>query len=88
MNKSEEYLRGFQDAVIFANEIFESRVNAFYKRNWLRKKDSALVIAILDAMFRARGRMAEVGPRNMSLVLCRDGSFEFREKETKEKENA
>ena len=84
MSLSDDYRRGFQDAVIYANEIFESRVNAFYKRKWLRKKDSAIVIAILDAMFRARDRMAEVGPRNMNLVLCRDGSFEFRENETKE----
>ena len=83
MNKDDSYREGFRDALIFAGDIFESRANAIYSRNWLRKKDIALVVAILDAAFRAREQLVTLGPRNMNLVLCRDGSFEFREKEKK-----
>lgn len=82
--KSDEYKKGFQEALIFAMDIFESRANAIYSRKWLRKKDISLVVAILDAAFRARNTIADVGPRNMNLILCRDGSFEFREKEKKQ----
>lgn len=80
---SAEYMRGFTDSVIFAMDIFESRSNAIYSRRWLRRKDITLVVAILDAMFRARDQIAEVGPRGMDLMACRDGSFEFHEKEKK-----
>lgn len=85
--KSADYRKGFQDAWIFAMDIFESRANAIYNRRWLRKKDIALVAAILDAGFRARDKLTELGPRGMDLVLCHDGSFEFREKEKKKHDN-
>lgn len=85
MAKSNEYMVGFRDALIFAGDIFESRINSIYTRKWMRKKDVEMVIAILDAAFRARYKLAEFGPRGLNLVLCRDGSFEFREIETKEK---
>lgn len=84
IEKSNDYKVGFRDAWIFAMDIFESRANAIYSRKWLSKKDIKLVAAILDAGFRARDRLTEVGPRGMDLVLCRDGSFEFREKEKQE----
>lgn len=85
--KSNDYYRGLTDGLIFAGDIFESRKKSFYVRKWLRIKDSDLVIAILDAAFRARYKLAEFGPRGLNLVLCRDGSFEFREIEKKEKKN-
>lgn len=81
--KSADYKQGFQDAWIFAMDIFESRANAMYSRRWLRKKDIKLIAAILDAGFRARDKLTELGPRGMDLILCRDGSFEFHEKERK-----
>lgn len=85
MKKNEDYLRGFQDAWIFAMDIFESRGNAIYSRKWLRRKDIRLISAILDAGFRARDKLIRFGPRGLDLILCSDGSFEFREKQIKEK---
>ena len=84
---SDDYMRGFTEAIILAGDIFESRANAFYVRKWLRKKDVQMIVAIIDAMFRARYKICNLGPRGMNLVLCRDGSFEFREIKTKEKSN-
>ena len=81
MSKSLEYMRGFNDACVFAMDLFESRRKSIVGRGWLRKKDIELIIAILDAMFRARYRIAEVGPRGMDLVVHRDGSFEFKERQ-------
>lgn len=78
--KSPDYKKGFQDAWIFAMDIFETRGNAIYARKWLRRKDIKLVAAILDAGFRARDKLTELGPRGMDLIRCSDGSFEFREK--------
>lgn len=87
MAKSNDYMVGFRDALIFAGDIFESRKQSFYVRKWLRIKDVDLVVAVLDAAFRARDKLATFGPRGMNLVLCRDGSFEFREIKSKEKTN-
>lgn len=87
MAKSNEYMVGFRDALIFAGDIFESRAKSIYARKWLRMKDIQLVVGILDAAFRARYKLAEFGPRGLNLVLCRDGSFEFREIKSKEKSN-
>ena len=86
--KSADYRRGFQDALILAMDIFESRTQAIYDRKWLRKKDITLVVAILDAAFRSRDKFAELGPRGMNLVLCRDGSFMFCERKKKKEKKS
>lgn len=83
--KSKDYLDGYAAGLVFAMDVFESRSDAIYSRKWLRRKDIRMVVAILDAIFRARNELLEYGPRGMNLVFCRDGSFEFRKKETKKK---
>ena len=82
---SQQFIEGFTTALIWLEEVFQTRGNAIYSRKWLRRKDIRLVIGIIDAMFRARKKMMTLGPRGMDLILRPDGSFVFREKEKKEK---
>lgn len=86
--KSSDYKRGFQDALIFAIEIFETRKDTMFSRKWFRRKDIKRIISILDAAFYAREKLINLGPRGMDLILRPDGSFEFRERQKKnEKDN-
>ena len=86
--KSQQFIEGFTTALIWLEDVFQTRGNAMFYRKWLRRKDIRLVIGIIDAMFRARNQMVDLGPRGMDLILCPDGSFEFRERQKKkEKDN-
>ena len=82
MSRSAEWMEGFTTAICFLSDIFERRTKAFYRRKWLRQKDTQLVVAIIDAALRARERMAEIGPGQMNLIFNPDGSFDFVEKKT------
>ena len=78
--KSKDWNEGYTTAMVFLYDIFKSRSNALYARG-LRRKDIRMILAVIDAAIYARGRMAEVGPRNMDLVLFGDGTAAFKEKE-------
>lgn len=77
--KSKEWHSGYTTAMVYLSDIFESRANALFKRG-LRRKDIRMIVAICDAAFKARNRLAEVGPRGMDLVLHKNGTAEFVEK--------
>lgn len=79
MKCSKDWQDGYAAAMVFLYDIFESRSNALYNRG-LRRKDIRLILATIDAAIRARDRLSEVGPRNMDLVLKKDGSAEFVER--------
>lgn len=80
---SNDYLDGMTAALCWISDIFESRSNAFHSRGLLRKKDVKLIASICDAAIRSRFKMAEVGPRNMDLVLHKSGKVEFIERKEK-----
>jgi len=80
---SKDYLDGMTAALCWISDIFESRSNAFLSRKLLRKKDVRLIAAICDAAIRARFKMADVGPRQMDLILHKDGTAEFIERKEK-----
>ena len=71
-------------AMVFLYDIFHSRSNALYARG-LRRKDIRMILSVIDAAICARGRLSEIGPRNMDLVLKKDGSAEFVERKKGEK---
>lgn len=77
--KSKDYAAGFAAAIVLLYEVFDSRSNALYKRG-LRRKDIRLILAVIDAMLRSRDKLSSLGPRNMDLVLKKDGSAEFVER--------
>lgn len=79
MPRSKDWQDGYAAAMVFLYDIFDSRSNALYNRG-LRRKDIRLILATIDAAIRARDRLSEVGPRNMDLVLKKDGSAEFVER--------
>lgn len=79
MKRSKDWQDGYAAAMVFLYDIFDSRSNALYNRG-LRRKDIRLILATIDAAIRARNRLSEVGPRNMDLVLKKDGSAEFVER--------
>ena len=76
---SEEWKAGYAAAIVFLYDIFESRSNALYRRG-IRRKDLRLILAVIDAMLVSRDRIAEVGPRNLDLVLHKSGTVEFIER--------
>ena len=78
--KSKDWNEGYTTAMCFLSDIFESRSNAFYSRGLLRRKDVKMVVSIIDASIRARQRLAEIGPRNMDLILHKNGYAEFVER--------
>ena len=77
--KSKDYAAGFAAAIVLLYDVFDSRSNALYKRG-LRRKDICLILAVIDAMLRSRDKLSSLGPRNMDLVLKKDGSAEFVER--------
>ena len=79
MKRSKDWQDGYAAAMVFLYDIFDSRSNALYRRG-LRRKDIRMILAVIDAAVRARGRLAEIGPRNMDLVLRGNGTAEFVEK--------
>lgn len=77
--KSKDYAAGFAAAIVLLYDVFDSRSNALYKRG-LRRKDIRLILAVIDAMLRSRDKLSSLGPRNLDLVLKKDGSAEFVER--------
>ena len=77
--KSKDYAAGFAAAIVLLYDVFDSRSNALYKRG-LRRKDIRLILAVIDAMLRSRDKLSSIGPRNLDLVLKKDGSAEFVER--------
>lgn len=77
--KSKDYAAGFAAAIVLLYDVFDSRSNALYKRG-LRRKDIRMILAVIDAMLRSRDKLSSLGPRNMDLVLKKDGSAEFVER--------
>jgi hypothetical protein len=77
--KSKDYAAGFAAAIVLLYDVFDSRSNALYKRG-LRRKDIRLILAVIDAMLRSRDKLSSLDPRNMDLVLKKDGSAEFVER--------
>ena len=77
--KSQEYIQGFTEALVFVSDIFELRKNTFVQKGLLRGKDVKLVMNILDACIRRRETLAEVGPRKMNLFIGKDRSVSLKE---------
>jgi len=80
--ESREYRAGFAAAIVLLYDTFESRSNALFKRG-LRRKDIRMILAIIDAMLISRDKLSTVGPRNMDLVLHKNGTAEFVERNNK-----
>ena len=80
--ESREYRAGFAAAIVLLYDTFESRSNALFKRG-LRRKDIRMILAIIDAMLISRDKLSTVGPRNMDLVLHKNGTAEFIERNNK-----
>ena len=78
--KSQDYLDGFTQAMVFLSDIFESHSDAFMKKGILRKKDVRLVVSVIDACIRRREVLADIGPRNMNLFIRKDGRVDLKEK--------
>lgn len=78
--KDESYMRGFTDALVFLSDIFESHSDAFLRKRLLRKKDTRLVVSIIDAAIRRRETLADVGPKKMNLFIRPDRSADLKEK--------
>ena len=78
--KSNEDMQGFTDALIFLSDIFESHSDAFLRKRLLRKKDTRLVVGIIDAAIRRRETLADVGPKKMNLFIRPDRSADLKEK--------
>ena len=78
--KSEEYMQGFTDALVYISDIFELHSNAFLRKNLLRRKDTKLVVNICNAAIERREVLADVGPKQMNLFVGRDRSASLKEK--------
>ena len=77
--KSPEYMQGFTDALVFVSDIFELHSDAFFKKGLLRKKDTKLVVNIINACIRRRETLADVGPRKMNLFVAPSRSASLKE---------
>lgn len=77
--KSDEYMKGFTEALVFVSDIFEFHSDSFLKKGLLRKKDTKLVVNICNACIRRRETLAEVGPRKMNLFVSKDRTASLKE---------
>ena len=80
--KSNQWQEGYTTAMVYLYDIFKTRSNALYNRG-LRRKDIKMILAVIDAAICSRNRLAEVGPRNMDLILRGDGTAKFVERQKK-----
>lgn len=78
--KSDEYRKGFTDALVFASDIFELHSQAFLKKGLMRLKDVRLVVNILNACIRTREILSEVGPTKMNLYVSKNREAVLKEK--------
>lgn len=73
-------MQGFTDALCYVSDVFETHSNAFLKRRLLRKKDTRLIVNIIDACIRRRETLADIGPRKMNLYIGADRLAALKEK--------
>lgn len=73
-------MQGFTDALCYVSDVFETHSNAFLKRRLLRKKDTRLIVNIIDACIRRRETLADIGPRKMNLYIGADRTAALKEK--------
>lgn len=78
--KSQEFTAGFTTALIFVSDIFEKHSNAFMVKRLLRKKQTKLVVNIIDACIRRRETLMDVGPDKMNLFIRPDWTANLKEK--------
>ena len=81
--KSHDYLDGFCQSMVFLSDIFESHSKAFIRKGLLREKDIKMIVNIIDACIRRRETIAEVGPRQMNLIVHPDRTVELTERYSK-----
>lgn len=78
--KSPEYMQGFTDALVYISYVFEKHSDAFMNKGYLKKKETRLVVSIIDAALRRRETLADVGPNKMNLFIRKDRSADMKEK--------
>lgn len=78
--KSPQYTQGFTDALVYVSDIFEKHSDAFLAKNYLKKKQTKLVVNIIDACIRRRETLMDVGPKKMNLFIRPDGTASLKEK--------
>lgn len=78
--KSDEYMKGFTEALVFVSDMFEIHSNAFMKRGLFRKKDVNLIVNICNACIERRETLADVGPRGVNLFVGKNRSASLKEK--------
>ena len=77
--KSPEFMAGLTAGLVWMSDIFETHSDAFYRRGLLRRKDTKLVVDIINAAIRRRETLADVGPKKMNLFVRPDRSVELKE---------
>lgn len=87
-SKTADWFDGFTTALVFLSDIFESRSKAFVKKKLLSVKDVRFIVSVIDAAIAARGRLCDIGPRKMNLVLFSDGHCEFQELKEEKKDGS
>lgn len=78
--KSADYTRGFTDALVFVSDIFEKHSDAFLKKRYFQKKQTKLIVSIIDACIRRRETLMDVGPDKMNLFIRPDWTASVKEK--------
>lgn len=78
--KSREFIAGFTTALVFVSDIFEKHSDAFMKKRMLKKKQTKLVVNIIDACIRRRETLIDVGPKKVDLFIRPDWTASLKEK--------
>lgn len=78
--KSQDYINGFTDALVFVSDMFESHSTSFMNRGLLRKKDTKFIVSVIDACIRRREVLMDVGPKKMNLFVRSDRTADLKEK--------
>lgn len=75
--KSDEYMRGFAEALVLVSELFETHRETFSRHRALSRGGSRFVIAVLDACIKSRYALSEIGSRRMNVFLYKDRHVEL-----------
>ena len=78
--KSQQYMQGFTDALVFVSDIFEKHSDAFLKKHLFQRRQTKLIVSIIDACIRRRETLMDVGPDKMNLFVRSDWTASLKEK--------
>lgn len=78
--QSDEFRKGYTQALLDMYIIFDSHSDAIYSSGKLQRKGITFVLAVIDGIIKRRDTIMDVGPQKMNMFARKNHTVEFKEK--------